>query len=153
MPLIETLLVNEIRKFGDPEFSAFDKFPVDTLAVANAWGEAVDIYAKAVIPASTAVGAKEAFIAVMVPASAPGAWLIAFPLACTAYAVALGAGMLPAFVAVPPPAPLVIASAIALGLAKGSGEDWAKEMANLINLWMKTGTATPSGGGPPVPWS
>jgi hypothetical protein len=138
----------------DDKAPTFDKFPPDGPTAAKDWATAVDAYASAVIPPSTtAAAAKSALQGALAGMSAPGAALVAFPAAFTAYAAALGGGMAPAFVAVPPPAPLVLAPVFALGMTGAPASAVVAQIASIIDLWFRTGTATPAAGGPPVPWS
>jgi hypothetical protein len=112
----------------------------------------MESYAAGVVPASTAVPAAAgtlesalvgAFGGTTAPADLEGAFL--------AFATAVGAGMAPAFVAVPPPAPVGFAAQLTTNQATKSAA--ASAFASSIDTWMRTGTATPSGGGAPVNWS
>jgi hypothetical protein len=69
-----------------------------------------------------------------------------------AFGAAVGLGMAPAFVAVPPPAPVGFASLFAKPY-QTSAAAAAAHLTPAIDAWMRTGTATPAIGGSPIPWS
>lgn len=155
MPLSKELLKSEIRKITDKDFSLFGGFPQNANETAYKWSVAVNNYAKSVIPASIGFElGRVAFENIMkgVVANPPNGAIL-FPLAFTAYAVQLGLGMAPLFIAVPPPIPLVLVPVFAAGLAGASAEVCADLMATTIHTWFKTGTATPAAGGSPILWS
>jgi hypothetical protein len=72
--------------------------------------------------------------------------------AMTAFAATVGAGMAPAFVAVPPPAPVNFALLFAEPYPATAAE-FGQRVGSAIDVWMRTGTATPAIGGAPIPWS
>lgn len=153
MPLTPPILTNELAKFMDDQVPSFEGFPSAT-NVGQKWAAAVDAYASKVIPASIAAAiAKTAMAGAMAGASAPGAGTAAIPAAFAAYAATLGGGMAPAFVAVPPPAPLSLDPAFAVGMSGGSASAVISQIVTIVDTWFRTGTATPALGGPPVPWS
>lgn len=120
---------------------------------AQAWADAVNGYAAAIVPASTAVAAAVATLASSL-ASAFGAPSAASPFdaAFAAFAVTVAGGMLPAFAGVPPAAPLNVAAQ--LGIVQPSHAAAAAAWAAMIDAWFRTGTATLVA--PPntlVPWS
>jgi len=127
--------------------------PADVPGCAQAWADAMEAYAAGVVPASLTVSAAAATLsgalsaAFASPAAAPG-----METAFAAFAATVGGGMAPAFVAVPPPAPVGFAVQFA-GPKPETHADAAAALRSLIDAWMKTGTATPSGGGAPVNWS
>lgn len=126
--------------------------PATVAGCATAWANAMQTYATPVVPPSTTVSAAAATLqsalvtAFSSPAAAPG-----MEAAFTAFATTVGAGMAPAFVATPPPGPVGFAAQFATFPATHALA--AQQLRTLINVWMKTGTATPSGGGAPVNWS
>jgi len=126
--------------------------PPDTVAgCAAAWADAMEGYAAAVIPASTTVStARDALESALVTAfgsvAAPG-----METAFAAFATTVGAGMAPAFVATPPPGPVGFASQFLSFPPTHAAA--AAAVSGIIDAWMRTGTATPSGGGAPVGWS
>lgn len=162
MPLLVTTLAAAIQKFTDPDFEGFEGFPEDDAAAAAAWAAAIDTYtgagANIVPPSTTGVVARGALETALLGLSAPGAAIALFDVAFAAYATSLAGGMAPAFTATPPPAllsntPPTIAAVFAAGVAGADGATQAAAMALLIDTWFRTGTATPSSGGSPAPWS
>lgn len=126
--------------------------PPATIAdCANAWGDAMNAYATAVLPPSTTVAAATATLktalaaAFALPAAAPS-----MTSAFTAFATTVAAGMSPAFVGAPPPAPLGFAAQFALPFP-ATHADAANALGNIIHAWMVTGTATPPVG-PVLNW-
>jgi hypothetical protein len=161
MALIVATLSDALRSFLDPDFSGFVDFPADEVDAASKWSAAIDLYTGSgllVTPPSTAgPAAKEAMAVAMLGMSAPGVGPVFFDVAFLAYATALGAGMLPAFVATPPPIPLsttLVPSALAAVVPGGVPPSiQVPILAGIIDLWFRTATVTPSGGGVPVPWA
>jgi hypothetical protein len=126
--------------------------PPTIAACATAWADAVEAHFSAIVPASTTVSAARATlesalaVAFASPAAAPG-----MEIAFAAFAVTVGGGMAPAFVATPPPAPVGFAAQFLVQPPTHAAA--AAAVAALLGAWARTGTATPSGGGAPVPWS
>ena len=119
---------------------------------AATWASLLGSYFAGVVPASTTVTTAQTALQASLAsafAAAPGAGLALLETAFTTFAAAVGLGMAPAFVAVPPPAPVGFSS---LGATDDAGEA-ASSIASLISTWAQTGTATPSAGGSPVPWT
>src|SRR5688572_19061580 len=108
MPLNVAGLQTDLEAlFADPPASAAE--------CAQAWGDAVSAYASGVIPASTTVAAGAAALtSSLAGAFATPAAAGAFDAAFTTFGATVGAGMLPAFAAVPPPAPLGIAALLSV---------------------------------------
>lgn len=153
MPLVSDIMKTEFRKISDKSYSLFEGFPETMPDVASRWAKAVYNYANPVIPASTSgVLAKDAFEIIML-GLAYGSASITFQSAFTAFASALVVGMLPTFVATPPPVPIVLDPVFAAGFAGGSSEECANIFASIVNTWFKTGTAIPSGGGSLIFWN
>jgi hypothetical protein len=144
MPLIKANLSAGIKAISDDP-------PESQADAAEKWATAIVDYATPVIPASTTVaGGKSALqssleTAFGSPAAAPG-----MEAAFTSFGATIGGGMA-GFVAVPPPGPVGFAALFA-GTTDDTQEA-ADNMADAIDTWMKTGTATPVGGGPLVNWS
>jgi hypothetical protein len=137
----------------DDQYPGFIEFPNET-NVADKWSTAVNNYASAVVPASTtAAQAKTAMQAALTGMSAPGAALVQLPTSFTVYATTLAVGMAPTYVGTPPPAPIILTPAFTIGSAGGSAADVIQQLVLIIDLWFRTGTATPSAGGAPIPWS
>ena len=147
MALVKSQLANDLQ-------AIFDDPPGDSSEAANLWGSAVGSYGSAVTPATvTGSDAQAALTGALVAAfadpnvdAAP-----AMETAFTAYGAAIGGGMAPAFVAVPPAGPVGWASLFENTTDNTSQA--ANDVADAVDTWMKTGTATPSAGGAPVNWS
>ena len=142
------LLVSELT-IG---LSAVASEPPSTVAACAAdWAAAVEAFALGVVPASATVAAARAAL----EASLVGAFgtTDAAPLmetAFAAFAVTVGGGMA-GFVPTPPPAPIGLAAQFLVHPPTHAAA--ATAVATLVDTWMRTGSATPSGGGPPVSWS
>ena len=127
--------------------------PASVAECAQAWADAVGNYASGVVPPSLTVAAAKATLASALasafaaPAAAP-----LMETAFTAFAATVSGGMAPAFVGTPPPAPVGFASQFA-GPKPATHAAAGAALSSLIDTWMKTGTATPSGGGAPSPWT
>lgn len=146
MPLVPATLQSQLESLfaGPPETHA---------ECAQAWTSAVEAYAAAIVPASTAVTAACSTLSAAL-ASAFQVENGAVPLmeaAFLAFGATVGGGMAPAFVAAPPAGPVGFAGHFAD--TYDSHADAASGIADLIDTWMKTGTATPSVGGSAVNWS
>ena len=153
MPLDKAGLEAELESiFTDPD--SYASAPPSSTAsdMAGAWAAAVASYASGVIPASATVGAAEtALSAALLSAFGSAAGAAGMESAFTAFGGTVGGGMAPAFTAVPPAGPVGIAALSTTN--QDTPADAAQAWADAIDTWMKTGTATPSGGGPPVNWS
>jgi hypothetical protein len=126
-------------------------------ACAQAWADAMESYASQIAvgpvsPASTTVVAAAAALSTALAAAfaLPDA-TSALEMAFDAFATTVGGGMAPAFTATPPPAPVGFAGQLAT--MQSSHAEAASAWRTLIDTWMRTGTATPSGGGAPASWS
>lgn len=155
MPLVRQTIYSEIRKINDSTYVGFEDFPTSISDSANRWANAVNEYAKSVIPpSSTSEQAKQAFIQVMQQVSVPSQNGFAIlKLAFTAYASTLALGMAPTFIATPPPSPIILEVVAPLGLGGGSAEAVASAMSNIIDSWFKTGVAVNSGSGVSINWN
>lgn len=132
--------------------SATDEPGDSAAACAQTWANIMGSYFAGVVPASTTVSAAQASLqSALVSAfsAEAGAGLGLLETAFTAFAATIGAGMAPAFVAVPPPMPVGFAN---LEPAEDAAST-ATNLATLISTWAQSGTATPSAGGSPVPWT
>lgn len=122
-------------------------------AAANSWGDAVQTGTASIIPASTTVAAaattlKTALAAAFAASNAVPGMVTAF----TAFAVTVAAGQLPLYTGVPPASPIDFASIFSS--PRDSHSDAAQAVSDLIETWLKTGSATLVA--PPntvVPWS
>jgi hypothetical protein len=146
MPLNPTGLETDL-------LALFSNPPATRSACAQEWADAMQAYASGVIPASTTVAAAAAVLKTSLEAAfalpAAGA---AVDTAFQVFAATVGTGMLPGWVATPPPAPPGFPAQLA-SPHPATHALAATAFKNLIDVWMKTGTAVPSGGGAPVNWS
>lgn len=154
MPLDSDALQDDIKDALDST--------APTATKAAAWGTAVGAYADGVTPAlasGAAAAAGTALGAVLVtafanPVGAAGA--AAAEAGFVAFGTAVAGAMAPAFVGVPPVAAVGLADIFASHLDDPpvtTTEASAQLVADAVQSWMEAGTATPSGGGPPVNWS
>ena len=152
MPLIPATLISELTNLTVPE-----NMPTDIPSMAIDYGTIIDNYAKTVIPVivpGSSDAAKAAFISSMQGVSTSAANFIpVFTSSLTTYGATLGLGMQPAFTAIPPPAPIVIAALVPSGLAGATGAQQAQLLGTLIDAWFRTGTAVNNSSGVTVPWS
>lgn len=120
---------------------------------AQGFAAALQAYAAAVVPASSAVaGATPALASALTVAFGQLSSADAMEAALTAWSATVGLGMAPAFVAVPPPAPVGLAALFA-GTNPATHAAAAARLGGAIDTWFRTGTGTPAAGGAPVPWS
>jgi hypothetical protein len=153
MPLIPTILIQELSRFMDSKSSSFQGFP-GRETVGQAWADAVDAYAAAIIPPSTTSPAcKTALAGALAGMSSPNGALVVLPAGFTGYAAVLGGGMAPTFIATPPPVPLNLSPAFSLGMSRAPAAEVIAQIAALVDAWFRTGIAVPLIGGPSVPWS
>lgn len=121
------------------------------------WGTACGDYAADVVPAANgpavvaAGAALGASLATAFANTVQATGVAAAEAAFLTFGTSVGAAMAPAFTATPP-AGAVGWAAIFAATYTSTG-DSAADAADAIDTWMKTGTATPSGGGAPVNWS
>ncbi len=155
MPFIPADLKIALEKFWDQESPNFVESPPTKLAAAEAWADALDVYGINVIPISVGASAgRIAFInTFLTMTEIPPTGAAIFPLCFVNYAIPIAAGMLPAFVGTPPPSPPNFAPVIAAGTGGASNAVCLDLMVIVIDTWMRTGTAVPSGGGSTINWS
>jgi len=126
--------------------------PGTTAGCAAQWADVLGAFAQDLTPSSSTVDAAAATLqAALTAAFDSGAAAAPFETALTTFATAVAGGMAPAFVGTPPPGPLGLAGLLAA--PRDTHAQAAQDFANAFDLWFRTGTATPSGGGAPVPWS
>ena len=154
MPLIPTLLNVELSKLMIPENPQFVGHPNSGVAeVAQNWSNAINQYASTIGPPSTtAQAAKAAMLSVLLGGEAPNSWDVIMPLAFTAYAATLGAGMAPTFSAVPPINPINLSAAWNIPKEKSFDLVRVSTLVGLIDAWFRTGQATNNSSGATVPW-
>ena len=156
MALVKSTLSESMSAMIDTEHPSHKGHPENNVDAAKNWANAICDYAATVTPVATPIAveaAKAAFEAAVFGLITSQTFIVGIPAAFTTYAAALGAGMSPSFVATPPPTPIVLDAAWAIGLAGGKDSEIAKTLTTIIDTWFRTGTATPSVGGAPVLWS
>ena len=128
--------------------------PTDNVAAAAAsWANAINSYASLVTPITiSSQAALGQLQSTLLGIGTPGAFNTIFPQALTAYAITLGAGMSPAFIATPPTTPLIITPALQLGQSGGTKQQVMESFANIIHKWFRTGKAVNSVTSAPVNW-
>ena len=131
----------------------FESPPATYSACAQAWASSAQSYAGAVVPASTTVSAAVATLAGDLTSAFQQADAIpAMETAFAAFAATVGAGMAPDFAATPPAGQVGFQAQFSGGFP-ATHTDAANQIAGRIDTWFRTGTAVPSGGGSPAPWS
>jgi hypothetical protein len=161
MPLSNQVLFSEFEKFMNAESASFNNFPVSPVEFGQLFSSAVDKYVSTIFPAVTPAARSQGKIALSSALAAVGPPPKGLPFtetisaAMAAYSITIAGGMLPAFVGVPPVQPIgnLIQPVFALGMASRPSAEILSAMSKIIHSWFKTGTATPSGGGSPIPWS
>lgn len=133
--------------------SAFSQGFTNYNAAGQAWADAVQAYASGIVPPSAQVAAAASALSGAL-ATAFQAENAAGPMeaAFAAFVATVGVGMAPAYTATPPAGAIGFAAIFAS--TKNTHSQAADEIANAIDAWMKTGTATLAT--PPntvVPWS
>lgn len=123
------------------------------------WADVVEIYAVGVVPPlapGVMAAAKAALTAALTTAFAStsaAATATAMETAFLTFSTTMATGMAPAFIGVPPPAPVGFLALLSAN--KDSRADFAADWEAAIDAWMRTGLAqlvapTPP---PPVNWS
>jgi hypothetical protein len=120
---------------------------------ATGWADACKSYALGVVPPSSAVAAASSTLASAFEAAfASGNAAAGMQAALTAWAAAVGVGMAPAFVAVPPPDPPDLASLFAPPFAATHALAAAR-VSTALDGWLRGATSTPAAGGAASPWA
>lgn len=125
-------------------------------ACAQKWADAMQAYLSSpgslLTPASTSITtALATFKSSLASAFATTSAASLVDAAFATLAATIGSGMAPAFVATPPAGNPGFASNITT--TEASHALAAASWAERIDAWLKTGTATPAGGGAAVPWA
>jgi len=162
MPLSNQILFSELSKFMLPETVGFRGFPENPIEFGADFSIAVDRYTASIFPPATPasrLAAKNALkfaLSTVGPPPAGVLFPVAISAAMAAYATSIAAGMLPAFIAVPPIppiGPIILSTTMPLGMSGAPGDKVISTLSQTIHSWFKTGGAVPSGGGPPITWS
>ena len=141
-----------LAKFMDLKSSTFDKFPETAADAIEAIVDAVDKYASAVTPPSTAASsAKSAMKAKMQGLGDDEDGQKKMEDGIMEYAKVLATGMAPN-TGQAPPAPLNLSPVAKMGENKGESADIAKQISTLVDVYFKTGLAIPPSG-PAIPWT
>jgi len=128
--------------------SLFSNPPASRAACAQAWADAIQAYAVAIVPPSSTVAAACATLkTALESAFALPSAAAAIDAAFTACGVAIAGGMVFPFLSNPPPAPLGIATLLAT--TRPTAAVAAAAFTTLIDTWFRTGTIIIG----LVPWS
>lgn len=140
MPLIVSTLQIKLQVlFSDP--------PQTTVECAQAWSDAMQLYALPVVPPSTTVvAAVQALKGALSGMSVPGAAVQVFTAAFAAFGVTVAGGMpIGTGPAVPPAIPFILPVA-----PTDQAQVAALTIATVIDVWMRTGLGAPPAS---IPWS
>jgi hypothetical protein len=116
-------------------------YPSTLEACAKAWAGAVTAWAAGVVPPSATVAAAGTALEGALVAAFKAQSLTAVDAALLAFAVQVGGGMAPAFVAVPPAGPPGLAQLLA-GARAETRQAGVEMVAAALDAWLRTGTAT-----------
>lgn len=120
--------------------SLFAHPPASGAECAQAWANAIQDYAAAIVPVSTTVAAAApALKSELEAAFASSSAATGFDGAFANFAAAVAVGMLPAFAGTPPPSPLNIAGQ--LDIPQPTHAAAAAAFTALIDAWFHTGSA------------
>lgn len=126
------------------DIASLAESPGATIAdCAGQWADAMQAYAGGVVPATTSAAAASATLeAALVAAFAQPAAAAAMEAAFLAFATTIGVGMAGAgFTGLPPAGPVGFAAQFA-GPKPATHAAAGQQIGSLIDMWMKTGTAT-----------
>lgn len=118
---------------------------------AQAWADAMKAYADSVVPASTTVSSAAKSLKTDLESSFSGdvfSIISDMETHFATFAATVGGGMA-GFAAVPPPGLVGFASVSNQSSSSVAAVTWAEK----IDVWFRTGTATPTSGGSTVNWS
>ncbi len=155
MPLIKSLLKNNIQELNDQEFPGFLGFPETTLEAATRWAEGIAEYATPIIPATTTILAAQEVLKnqLLTISNEASNGITVFQQALSDFASVISTGMQPTFTGTPPAIPLSISPATAIGFAGGTAEEVAEALSTIIDTWMKTGLAVNNSTGATINWN
>lgn len=154
MALISSKLTNDLKLILDENYLG-QRFPSDTLDMANLWANAINNYASLITPPSTTSEiARNSFYNIMLGIdNSLGNGVSIMIGAFTSYAAILSGGMSPAFIGTPPPLAIPLPTIIpVLGLNGASGAEIAEALSLLIDTWFRTGFAVNSVSGATTLW-
>lgn len=122
--------------------SSFSSPATSAAGCAGQWATAVQAYASSIVPPSAAVNvAAEALESGLVTAFSSSDAIPGMEQAFAAFVLALAGGMAPAYTGVPPAGPVGFASLFG-GAPPETHTEAGSKVANVIDAWMKTGSAT-----------
>tara|TARA_R110000737_G_scaffold189070_3_gene211146 strand:+ start:608 stop:1057 length:450 start_codon:yes stop_codon:yes gene_type:complete len=142
-----------------PDLSFLDNLPSENEEIASVWATALGDYASGIVSAPLVPGTAEAATAALeglligtLPLGLAAGATGVFDAPMIAFGGLIAVGMAPLFIGIPPVVPF---SAMVLppGVLYPDAESAKSAIGALIYAWFATGTATPSVGGPPIPWS
>ena len=142
-----------------PDLSFLDSLPSENEEIASVWATALGDYASGIVSAPLVPGTAEAATAALeglligtLPLGLAAGATGVFDAPMIAFGGLIAVGMAPLFIGIPPVVPF---SAMVLppGVLYPDAESAKSAIGALIYAWFATGTATPSVGGPPIPWS
>lgn len=150
MALVKAGLASGLKAIADDPPSSFAD-------AASLWASELVAYASDVTPASTTVSAGEAPLKAALEVafeagSESGDGTPQMEAAMTAFGATIAGGMTGAgFTGAPPAGDVGFADAFSSN--RDSTQAGADAVADKVDAWMKTGTATPIAPGPTIPWS
>jgi hypothetical protein len=152
MPLLKQNIITSFEPWFDPESPNFTSFPETTLEAAEKWSDGVNVYATNVVPVSSFGSiARQQFFSIMSTMNNFNGITI-LPQAFAAYATQLALGMT-GYTATPPPMPIDFSPVYSLGLAGGKNADCLSLLAEIVDIWFRTGIAIQISSGVSQPWS
>lgn len=154
MPLLPTILQDELSKIMDSDYPSFSGFGNSQLEIAEKWADALGNYTVGiVIPSTMQSLAKQSFISVFSTIVQPNG----IPLiqqAFTTYGSSLAIGMItPAFTAVPPPIPIDLTPVFSIPTVVGTNQARVSLLTTIIDSWFRTGTFTQISSGVTSTWN
>lgn len=149
MALIQSSLSSSLE-------SLFSSPPETAVLCAQKWSEAMRDYALSITPPSTTVVPAAALLqSTLTPvfqgSTTAASTAAAMEAAWAVFAVTVGAGMAPSFVATPPLG--LVGFSSLFSLSPSSHAEASNSFSTMIHLWMSTGLSVPVPAGPSVPWT
>lgn len=153
--LDKIILAEALSRVYDKDAFNFIGFPSTAIQGAVNIANAINLYAKNVVPLSTTSEvAKAALISVLSAANLSGNGRHLFPLAIKAYADALALGMTGAgFTGIAPILPPNLEPSYSIGMMGATGSIVAEAQADIIHAWFLTGIAVNISSGATINWT
>jgi hypothetical protein len=151
MPLNPQILIDGFRAISDTQYSGFEGFPESIEEASQRYAEVMGQYISGLFPVTTGIPiATGRFINELSQTTLESQdGLLRFTEALTEFATMIN-GTLTGYTSVPPIGVVDISD---FNDILGTAEEMATEFATRIDTWIRTGIATPSGGGSPINWS